>query len=197
MRVADALRLLSIVVSCAVFVLSLLLVSVHAINENEDSYAVAIGYGAKPNSMTSIDVGCSDYCLGKPTLSPQELGEIKTGERVWHATVFALLVFANCAAIAFWPQQARVAMPEEDDALPPELEEALRDVEPLKADEEDGGGCSVCMENRASICFVPCRHQTLCDDCTEDWWYAKPAAQAEWHCPICRAVIEHVVRPIK
>src|SRR6185295_1809481 len=87
------------------------------------------------------------------------------------------------------------ARDDDDDALPPELERVLRPVEPLAPDDEATRACSVCMENRASICFVPCAHQNLCDDCTEDWWYAKPAAQAEWHCPTCRTVIETAVRP--
>jgi len=125
--------------------------------------------------------------------------------RQLEALVVGCLVILACFAILgiakhihVKHQQAHAmaaARDDDDDALPPELERVLRPVEPLAPDDEATRACSVCMENRASICFVPCAHQNLCDDCTEDWWYAKPAAQAEWHCPTCRAVIETAVRP--
>lgn len=53
--------------------------------------------------------------------------------------------------------------------------------------------CVVCCSgNRASICFVRCGHQVVCEEC------AKQMRRHEMgRCPVCRAEISHIVRPIQ
>lgn len=49
--------------------------------------------------------------------------------------------------------------------------------------------CIACRDNRASICFLPCAHQAMCDSCARSWMEANP------QCPICRSPCEDLIRP--
>jgi hypothetical protein len=53
--------------------------------------------------------------------------------------------------------------------------------------------CTVCLENRVAICFVPCGHQTVCDRCVRAIWTQDTLARA---CPTCRGAVSGVVRPV-
>lgn len=72
---------------------------------------------------------------------------------------------------------------------------ALRDAEPAGP---SGPACSVCPDNRASICFIPCAHQVACDDCVRALCAAAIAdgnSSQELRCPICRCALEGAIRP--
>ena len=53
------------------------------------------------------------------------------------------------------------------------------------AQESDKNRCIACNVNRASICFINCDHQCLCDVCV----------RKVKSCPICRAPLGRIVRP--
>jgi len=77
--------------------------------------------------------------------------------------------------------------------LPAEYVAVLRGAE--RAPANGTQTCAVCMNKRASICFIPCGHQHLCDNCVKQWWRKAPLDD-DWRCPTCRAEIENMVRPI-
>jgi len=45
--------------------------------------------------------------------------------------------------------------------------------------------CKVCLANRSSILFLPCRHVSVCTECA--------ARLPDDTCPLCRAPIEHMI----
>lgn len=49
--------------------------------------------------------------------------------------------------------------------------------------------CLICMENDASIVFLPCAHQVLCANCTEDH-----CKNVEAKCPCCQDPIAQRIR---
>jgi hypothetical protein len=53
--------------------------------------------------------------------------------------------------------------------------------------------CCVCLEKRASICFVECNHQCMCDECVREVW---TRSDVKHECPVCRNESVQVVRPI-
>jgi hypothetical protein len=55
--------------------------------------------------------------------------------------------------------------------------------------------CSICQENRPSICFIPCGHQTLCDECTRGLCHSASSSGAAIRCPLCRKEVESAIRP--
>lgn len=56
---------------------------------------------------------------------------------------------------------------------------------------EEGDDCAICMAHKATILFVPCSHQTTCDEC------AKRILEASDKCPMCRQPVSDAFRPIK
>ncbi len=53
--------------------------------------------------------------------------------------------------------------------------------------------CLVCPDKRASICFVDCGHQVLCDACVRTIW---ERTDLKHECPTCRSACTQVARPI-
>lgn len=53
--------------------------------------------------------------------------------------------------------------------------------------------CIVCTDNRATICFVECGHQIMCDDCVRTMCQT---AGVRRECPSCRAPMGHLIRPM-
>jgi hypothetical protein len=51
---------------------------------------------------------------------------------------------------------------------------------------EDEIACVVCMDSRASICFVDCAHQVVCDECVRIMWTRSDLAR---QCPVCRTEV--------
>lgn len=59
-------------------------------------------------------------------------------------------------------------------------------------DEEDESGmCVICLENPCNTAVLPCRHQTLCDECTAS------LLARDSKCPICRKGCQLFVRLVK
>jgi hypothetical protein len=52
--------------------------------------------------------------------------------------------------------------------------------------------CMVCLQSRASICFVDCGHQVACDECIAIMWSRADVAHS---CPVCRSACTQIVRP--
>lgn len=69
------------------------------------------------------------------------------------------------------------------------LDEILKAPEPVSDGEQ---GCVVCYVNRASVCFVDCGHQVLCDVCVKKLW-----TSVKRECPVCRNPSFYIVRPLK
>jgi len=64
---------------------------------------------------------------------------------------------------------------------------ALREhSDPLRAGDPE---CITCNAHRASVCFMPCNHQIMCDECVRK-------LGAACCCPVCRAPVGGVARPI-
>lgn len=53
--------------------------------------------------------------------------------------------------------------------------------------------CITCCDKAASVCFVPCGHQIMCDDCVKTMW---EASDIEKKCPVCTRVPRSIVRPV-
>jgi hypothetical protein len=54
--------------------------------------------------------------------------------------------------------------------------------------------CVICMENKATICFVDCQHQVCCDECVRNILSRK---DTKVRCPVCLEPIStKIVRPI-
>lgn len=53
--------------------------------------------------------------------------------------------------------------------------------------------CITCCEKAASVCFVPCGHQIMCDNCVKIMW---EAADIDKKCPVCACVPNSIVRPV-
>lgn len=74
--------------------------------------------------------------------------------------------------------------------LPQEWPSILKEARPA----EDGDCvCLTCVDMAATICFVPCGHQALCDNCVKKMW-EMPGVQRK--CPLCNAVPDSIVRPV-
>ena len=64
------------------------------------------------------------------------------------------------------------------------------------SEEEGDGSCVCCVSKRASICFIECGHQVVCDGCAKE---LKSRAKGEGEnvvCPFCRAQVKGIVRPV-
>ena len=68
-------------------------------------------------------------------------------------------------------QDALEPLPEENDAGPADVDQAL---------------CVICMEDEKSHALVPCGHRCLCGRCSE--------AIADKQCPVCRQGFVAVLR---
>ncbi len=53
--------------------------------------------------------------------------------------------------------------------------------------------CMVCMESRASICFIPCGHLVTCDDCVR---VMKTKTDLCATCIVCRSELTSILRPV-
>ncbi|CAL4107191.1 unnamed protein product, partial [Meganyctiphanes norvegica] len=51
---------------------------------------------------------------------------------------------------------------------------------------EDIRLCKICMDTELEVVFLPCAHMATCSSC----------ALTQTHCPICRAQINHIIKPI-
>lgn len=72
---------------------------------------------------------------------------------------------------------------------PPEQAQDWSSV--LKLAEPASNGCAqctVCFENKATICIVECGHQALCDECVPKLMHHR--------CVVCKADFKRIVRPI-
>ena len=54
---------------------------------------------------------------------------------------------------------------------------------------EEGQGCVVCQDKKATVLLVPCEHQCLCDFCAKKW------VLQGGKCPLCNSLVENVWRP--
>lgn len=52
--------------------------------------------------------------------------------------------------------------------------------------------CGICLDKRATICFVECGDMAACDECVRAW---ASHAQLQFRCPFCRVVVKNIVRP--
>jgi hypothetical protein len=66
----------------------------------------------------------------------------------------------------------------------------VRASEPMAA--SGGSACCICYANRATICLLPCAHQSVCDDCTRSLCGTDSARLA---CPTCRTTLAGAIRP--
>jgi hypothetical protein len=64
--------------------------------------------------------------------------------------------------------------------------DVLKAAEPVKAGQP---ACIACSSNRASICILPCGHQSLCDTCVQSW------LEVGGQCPTCRGECDGLIRP--
>lgn len=53
--------------------------------------------------------------------------------------------------------------------------------------------CLTCADMAATVCFVPCGHQVMCDDCVRKMW-AMPGVDRK--CPMCSQTPLSIVRPV-
>ncbi len=53
--------------------------------------------------------------------------------------------------------------------------------------------CVVCKAKRATICFVECNHQAVCDECVREIW---TRTDVKHECPVCRTPCAQIVRPM-
>lgn len=67
-----------------------------------------------------------------------------------------------------------IAMPETTEEYQKEFDLLIKQVQ-----------CKVCLSNRSSILFLPCRHISVCPECARQL--------PEDICPLCRAPIEHMI----
>lgn len=86
----------------------------------------------------------------------------------------------------FFTGELGLARPERDDAL----EIMLPDSLDLSEEEViHDRVCLICMENDASIVFLPCAHQVLCANCTENH-----CNNVQAKCPCCQDPIAQRIR---
>lgn len=52
--------------------------------------------------------------------------------------------------------------------------------------------CVVCLDKKATVCFVDCGHQVTCDDCVREMWSRVDVAH---ECPVCKADVTRILRP--
>ena len=89
---------------------------------------------------------------------------------------------------AFYTAGLEQARPERDPfEMLPSLNEALEYCEEEKISDRV---CLFCRESEASVVFLPCAHQVLCANCTEDHY---KNAEAKW-CPCCQDLIAQIIR---
>lgn len=74
------------------------------------------------------------------------------------------------------------------------LERSFQDILHATSDVAEDGDpeCVVCCDKRASICFVDCGCQVMCDECVRDMWEKCVNGK---QCPTCRTDITRIVRP--
>ncbi len=53
--------------------------------------------------------------------------------------------------------------------------------------------CITCIENRASIVFLPCGHMNMCDVCVKTMYEME---NSQKKCPNCRQHVDEILRPI-
>lgn len=170
--------------------------------------AIAIGHNV-------YDAGCSPHCDYK-SLTPDELRSNHSAELLY-LLLGGLVCIASGAVVAigciFWiacficvyvvgilasailrarRRQLGIDIGDDPDPLPDDISRILKRPDELQA---GGHACIICMEWRASICFVPCGHQQMCDDCVSQWWHKQ--CGNNWSCPMCRTPIDAIVRPVQ
>lgn len=64
--------------------------------------------------------------------------------------------------------------------------------QPPQAEGSDDDVCCVCIENKASVVFMPCKHQCVCIRCSDK---LPRDPQGKQKCPKCRAAIEDKIIP--
>jgi hypothetical protein len=52
--------------------------------------------------------------------------------------------------------------------------------------------CVVCIDKKATVCFVDCGHQVACDDCVREMWSRVDVAH---ECPVCKSPVSRILRP--
>ncbi|KAG2671995.1 hypothetical protein I3760_13G017600 [Carya illinoinensis] len=85
-------------------------------------------------------------------------------------------------------KESEHARPEEDtvEVMLPDLSELLNFSEEEIIHDRI---CLICMENEVSVVFLPCAHQVLCANCTENH-----CKNAEAKCPCCQGPIAQTIR---
>ncbi len=68
-------------------------------------------------------------------------------------------------------------------------EAKLRDAEPIV---EGAPVCIACKDHKATIVFVPCEHQVMCDTCFRSMWSIMGIDRV---CPGCRTPVDTIMRP--
>jgi hypothetical protein len=74
--------------------------------------------------------------------------------------------------------------------VPPTWLSVLKTPEPIVA---GAPSCIACHSHRASICFVDCGHQVMCDACVRQMCEMPGVSKA---CPVCRCESECILRPV-
>lgn len=62
----------------------------------------------------------------------------------------------------------------------------------LTAGDDDSGVCALCMERKATVWFLPCRHRVCCRQCSLEINRRKDRGVG-LRCPICRGVVDTFV----
>lgn len=75
-------------------------------------------------------------------------------------------------------------------SAPPSWESILKEPEPIVPGQPV---CITCPSHRASICFIPCGHQVMCDLCVRQMCELPGVRRA---CPYCRDAPDSILRPI-
>lgn len=80
---------------------------------------------------------------------------------------------------------------EEEQSTPKSWQDILK---PQGEPTEPGDAvCITCAKMKATVCFVPCGHQVMCDTCVRHMWSLRNVNKV---CPICRQAVLQITRPI-
>lgn len=80
--------------------------------------------------------------------------------------------------------------PEKKRRVPPTWISVLKEPEPIAS---GAPSCITCHSYRASICFVDCGHQVMCDSCVRQMCELPGVRKT---CPVCRCASECILRPV-
>jgi hypothetical protein len=89
-----------------------------------------------------------------------------------------------------YTQPIREESPEKKRRVPPTWKSVLREPEPIVV---GAPSCITCHTHRASICFVDCGHQVMCDLCVRQMCELPGVRKT---CPVCRCASECILRPV-